>query len=478
MRNLSPHSARELGLSDSIQSIINKTESSNEVSAKAAQQLDNKDAPSHTSSGPGTLSGINTGANNGTVAGTGLGPGVIPNNQNVPFTGPNGVWGPTGYTRPENQNSNSNNNSNNIPKGMTDNNNGGRKLEPRNGQENFPSGDTAVSYYKSGSPSYTVYGKERKELGPNLGISHGLNELGESGSIPGFGAGFSATRTVERVNSRNDMPAILRSILKQENIDYQNDFYWMNRFQQERMRDPDTFEKSMEQSTSLLRKHDTNNYSSNRSMLFDPEGSYFNSLSQSNIQNNMQSNIQNQGQGVFQSRNSRINNTDLPYYNTMRSKPTDQPSSGNSGNIGERDRDRGRGGERERGAGRERGGGTGGDQSGFMFSLPQGMRGMGSSLGPGFESTILGGDMMIREGDEGEEGREIERGERGGGEGYSRMGLAYDGDGAMGDMRNQNQPPPPNMYTSVPQRQHDQHQSQHSNHRQKQGKRYNSSNNM
>ena len=342
MRNLSQNSARELGLSDSIQSIINKTENGNEVNTKAVQ-LDNNDAPSHmggvtvgqNSGVPATLSGINVGTNIGSVAGPGLGPGVTPKNENVPYTGPNGVWGPTGYTRPENQNLNSNN-SNNASKGMTDNNNGGRKMGQRTDQENFPPGDTAISYYKSGTP-YTVYGngKDQKVLGPNSGISHGLDELGESGSMPGFSTAFNTNRTVERVNSRNDMPAILRSILKQENIDYQNDFYWMNRFQQERMRDPETFEKSMEQSTSLLRKHD-NNYSSNRSMLFDPEGSYFNSLSQSNIQSNVQSNIQNQGngqgQGFFQSRNSRINNTDLPYYNTTRSKPSDHPRNMNNGN--------------------------------------------------------------------------------------------------------------------------------------------------
>ena len=68
------------------------------------------------------------------------------------------------------------------------------------------------------------------------------------------------------------------------------------------------------------------------------------------------------------------------------------------------------------------------------------------------------------------------RGWGGGGVGYSQMGLAYDGDSAMSEMRNQ--PPPPNMYTSLPQRQHEQQQGHHNNHRQKQGKRYNTSNNM
>jgi hypothetical protein len=36
--------------------------------------------------------------------------------------------------------------------------------------------------------------------------------------------------------SRNNLPSVLMSILKQENIDFENDFYWLNKFQQEKHR--------------------------------------------------------------------------------------------------------------------------------------------------------------------------------------------------------------------------------------------------
>lgn len=44
------------------------------------------------------------------------------------------------------------------------------------------------------------------------------------------------------------VPSLLRSILNQENIDYQNDFYWMQRFRLERERDPRALEHSLAQS--------------------------------------------------------------------------------------------------------------------------------------------------------------------------------------------------------------------------------------
>lgn len=44
------------------------------------------------------------------------------------------------------------------------------------------------------------------------------------------------------------VPSLLRSILNQENIDYQNDFYWMQQFRLERERDPQALEQSLTQS--------------------------------------------------------------------------------------------------------------------------------------------------------------------------------------------------------------------------------------
>jgi hypothetical protein len=44
---------------------------------------------------------------------------------------------------------------------------------------------------------------------------------------------------------RHGMPSILRSVLKQEGIEYENDFYWMSRFNQERARCPEALERSL-----------------------------------------------------------------------------------------------------------------------------------------------------------------------------------------------------------------------------------------
>mmetsp|Transcript_9901 Transcript_9901/g.16301 ORF Transcript_9901/g.16301 Transcript_9901/m.16301 type:complete len:1086 (-) Transcript_9901:92-3349(-) len=52
-----------------------------------------------------------------------------------------------------------------------------------------------------------------------------------------------------------DLPSVLRSILRQENIDYENDFYWMTKFNGERQRDASTLEKSLlslQQSTMMM----------------------------------------------------------------------------------------------------------------------------------------------------------------------------------------------------------------------------------
>lgn len=45
--------------------------------------------------------------------------------------------------------------------------------------------------------------------------------------------------------------ALLRSVLRQENIDFENDFYWLTQFRQERARDPTAMERSLQHSMSL-----------------------------------------------------------------------------------------------------------------------------------------------------------------------------------------------------------------------------------
>lgn len=46
------------------------------------------------------------------------------------------------------------------------------------------------------------------------------------------------------IQQNADIPQVLRSILRNENIDYENDFYWMAKFRKDRMADPDSLERS------------------------------------------------------------------------------------------------------------------------------------------------------------------------------------------------------------------------------------------
>jgi hypothetical protein len=344
--------SRELGLSDSTENIIN-------ACANPDENITDGNTEKSQTTGGATQS---TEKNN--------------------FSGPGGVWGPNGYTRPETQNS--------IPKASQEYGGDSSKLslgmgmgmgmgksnmQRRNRAANamFPQADVAVSYYTSDAPPYHT--KENFQMGPNRHSPGGYGER-------------SVSFSPDRVQTRNDMPSILRSILKQENIDYQNDFYWMNRFQQDKMRDPEQFEKSMSQSTSILRKNN-NAYASSYqgdSIIFDQDGSRFNSPALT--RNNRAYPHENQNQN--------------PYYNRV---PTRNPDHRT---VGDR----------------------GGDQSGFCFSLPEGLGGMGNSLGPGFESSILGGNMMRRESaGEGE-------GESDGGYSQSQLGISFDGRGALSEMRN------------------------------------------
>ena len=240
---------------------------------------------------------------------------------------PGGVWGPSGYTRATAPNTYHNSNQGNLK-------------SVRKNNAIFPpiDADIALSYYKSTSSSYN-------RAGPGLGP---MNPFGER----------SVSFSPDRAPTRQDMPSILRSILKQENIDYQNDFYWMNRFQEDKMKDPLNFERALGQSISLLGKQHSLHSSQlpSGSTLFDSDINNFNSHSIS--------------------RSSRAFRNDIP----LNSKGSSRSIKSEKG-IGIVDR------------GMDRG-----DHSGFCFTLPEGSGGMGNSLGPGFESSILGGSMMRREG--------------------------------------------------------------------------------
>ena len=45
--------------------------------------------------------------------------------------------------------------------------------------------------------------------------------------------------------SKGDLPSVLLSVMRQENIDYENDFYWMAQFHADRLRDPAGVERSV-----------------------------------------------------------------------------------------------------------------------------------------------------------------------------------------------------------------------------------------
>jgi len=50
----------------------------------------------------------------------------------------------------------------------------------------------------------------------------------------------------------NQIPAALRSVLQHENIDYENDFYWMSKFKRDRLTDPVGLERSCVNSKMML----------------------------------------------------------------------------------------------------------------------------------------------------------------------------------------------------------------------------------
>ena len=282
----------------------------------------------------------------------------------VPSTAPGGVWGPYGYSRTANENTNQDVNL-------------GNPKNTRRSNAMFPQidADIALSYYKSGPSVHNRVG-----AGP-------INPFGER----------SVSFSPDRVNNRQDMPSILRSILKQENIDYQNDFYWMNRFQEDKMKDPTNFENSLSQSMSLLGKQPALRTSQlpGGSAMFDGDMNSFNLYGPS--------------------RSGRVVRSDIPP--SVKGSPKGLKSD-------RRFADRG-------------------DHSGFCFSLPEGTGGMGSSLGPGFESSILGGSMMRREG------------------GYSQMGMGTGtgiADESMGGDRAKDHLS--RHYSVLPQSQQQQHQQQ------------------
>lgn len=56
-------------------------------------------------------------------------------------------------------------------------------------------------------------------------------------TIPGLGG--------DGLSNSADLPDVLRSVLREQNIDFRNDFYWLNRFHSENRQNPAEMERSL-----------------------------------------------------------------------------------------------------------------------------------------------------------------------------------------------------------------------------------------
>jgi autophagy-related protein 9 len=132
----------------------------------------------------------------------------------------NGTWGPKGYSQvltSDKDDDNLKNNSNSPRQGIS----------PKQGRH----GRVEVSFFNN-EGGFNNWGGQSPRTRPSIGHIRP-----------------DATTATSR---NNNLPSVLRSILKQENIDYENDFYWLNRFQQERKSlGPSEMEKSLLQSQNL-----------------------------------------------------------------------------------------------------------------------------------------------------------------------------------------------------------------------------------
>jgi hypothetical protein len=61
----------------------------------------------------------------------------------------------------------------------------------------------------------------------------------------GYGYGHGHGNFTGTSNDDLAIPRLLRSVLKQEGIEFENDFYWLSKFQQERARCPEAMERSL-----------------------------------------------------------------------------------------------------------------------------------------------------------------------------------------------------------------------------------------
>ena len=216
------------------------------------------------SAGTGTMAGSVAGAESSTKGPTTSGAGFL-----------GGVWGPSGYSVPGPGPGRSDTSGGSGPPGAVQLQSAtstslpsipesGDVSQSVTGDQNSVVAGGAVS-----SPTDTLSGLSPDTVGsetpsvtkPLLDNSYLYSAAGDTNNRSSFmtanpmmvGQRFdhSAAATLRfDTNSssssfRHGMPSILRSVLKQEGIEYENDFYWMSRFNQERARCPDSLERSL-----------------------------------------------------------------------------------------------------------------------------------------------------------------------------------------------------------------------------------------
>ena len=143
-----------------------------------------------------------------------------------------------------------------------------------------------------------------------------------------------------------NLPSVLMSILKEENIDYKNDFYWLTKFQQQRRTDPVLFENSLQLSLMMGSNIEYSPFSSSlnigglqagpdRSTLVSPKGTSFTSQT-FNQQQQQQQQYQQQHSPMRKDKEATV-----PVANSIKNNKSNNNNknngsdSGNQGHIAE-----------------------------------------------------------------------------------------------------------------------------------------------
>ncbi len=97
------------------------------------------------------------------------------------------------------------------------------------------------------TPNRRVRGQQSSHSPPRIEMSALHQHRSRSLLHDSSAAGGSSSRYFPSsvTSSRNDLPSVLLSVLRAENIDYENDFYWLAKFNHERRHNPQLLEQSL-----------------------------------------------------------------------------------------------------------------------------------------------------------------------------------------------------------------------------------------